>query len=115
MASVSGDGKIKMWDPVTADGVETLQGHISSFDSVAFSGDGKRLAKCVPHVSTIQIWDSVIAEYQQTLEKHSRGVHSVAFNQDGRKLASGSDVWKVFIWDPETGQCIQTLEGQPRR
>ncbi|KAK3366322.1 HET-R [Lasiosphaeria ovina] len=46
-----------------------------------------------------------------TLEGHSDWVRSVAFSPDGQRLASGSYDGTVMIWDPASGQCLQTLEG----
>src|SRR5579859_3688728 len=40
---------------------------------------------------------------------------SVAFAHNSRRLASGSLDKTIKIWDVETGQCVQTLEGHNRR
>jgi WD40 repeat protein len=36
----------------------------------------------------------------------------VAFSPDGRRLATGGTKNKVWIWDVETGEKLQTLEGE---
>ena len=38
-------------------------------------------------------------------------MNAVTFSQDGSLLASGSDDRTVRLWDPRTGQEIQTLKG----
>ncbi|KAH8746762.1 NWD1 like protein [Diaporthe sp. PMI_573] len=53
--------------------------------------------------------------YLQTLKGHDSSVHSVAFSADGQRLASGSRDNTVKIWDPASGQCLQTLKGHDRR
>ena len=42
-------------------------------------------------------------------------VWSVAFSPDGQKLASGSSDKKVLLWDPQTGERLNTLEGHMYR
>ncbi|KAK3324830.1 hypothetical protein B0T19DRAFT_465077, partial [Cercophora scortea] len=36
---------------------------------------------------------------------------SVAFSPNSQRLASGSGDETIKIWDPTSGQCLQTLEG----
>ena len=45
----------------------------------------------------------------------SHWVLSVAFSPDGQKLASGSSDKKVLLWDPQTGERLNTLEGHRYR
>ena len=47
----------------------------------------------------------------RTLEGHERGVVSVKFSPDGKLLASASADKTIKLWDPETGELIQTLHG----
>lgn len=59
--------------------------------------------------NTRQDWSALL----QTLEGHTRTVTAVAFSKNRTTLASGSDDCTVRLWDPTTGQCLQTLEGIP--
>lgn len=45
----------------------------------------------------------------QTLEGHGNSVQSVAFSPDGQRLASGSYDSTIKLWDPASGQCLQTF------
>src|SRR4051794_28248461 len=47
----------------------------------------------------------------QTLEGHRGVVWSACFSHDSARLASASDDKTVKIWDANSGECLQTLEG----
>jgi tricorn protease-like protein len=79
-----------------------------SFESVAFSPDGRRLASGSWN-NTIKLWDVATGQEVRTLSGHNSGVLSVAFSPDGRLLASASGDHTVKLWDVETGQEVRTL------
>ncbi|KAK3363988.1 beta transducin-like protein HET-E2C [Lasiosphaeria hispida] len=120
LASGSGDNMIKIWDPIdktikiwdptSGQCLQTLQGHRSLVQSVAFSPDGQRLASGSAD-NTIKIWDPTSGQCLQTLEGHHSWVYSVAFSPDGQRLTSGSEDKTIKIWDSASGQCLQTLQG----
>jgi WD40 repeat protein len=49
------------------------------------------------------------------LDGHTSTVTGVAFSPDGRQLASASDDWTVRLWNPDSGQTINTLKGHTDR
>ncbi|KAK4173428.1 hypothetical protein QBC36DRAFT_194689 [Triangularia setosa] len=90
---------------------QTLEGHGSSVQSVAFSPDGQRRLASGSDDKTIKIWNVASGTCTQTLEGHGGSVWSIAFSPDGQRVASGSRDKTIKIWDAASGTCTQTLEG----
>ncbi|KAH8690887.1 putative G-protein beta WD-40 repeat-containing protein [Talaromyces proteolyticus] len=88
--------------------VQTLEGHPSSVESVAFSPDGQVLASGGYEI--ISLWDPTTGKLRQTLEAHSDWIQCVAFSKDGI-LASASFDKTIKLWDPISGELQQILEG----
>jgi WD40 repeat protein len=86
------------WSP----GLQTLEGHSDSVESVAFSRDSQMLASG-SYDGTIKLWDAKTGSVLQTLEGHSDWVRSVAFSHDSQMVASGSNDKTIKLWDAKTG------------
>jgi hypothetical protein len=83
LASASGDHAVKIWDAVTGECLQTLQGHGDSVESVVFSHDSRQLASA-SYDCIVKIWDAVTGKCLQTLEGHGHWVRSVVFSHDSR-------------------------------
>ena len=100
---------IKIWDTTTWALQQTLQGHGSNVESIAFSHDSKHIAS--NSGSAIEIWDTTTWKLQQTLEGHSGSVTSVAFSPNSKLSASGSYDSTIKIRDATAWTLQQTLKG----
>ncbi|KAF3887991.1 MULTISPECIES: serine/threonine-protein kinase [Nostocales] len=89
---------------------DTLRGHSSDVNSVAFSPDGQSLASASDD-RTIKIWNLATRQTTFTLKGHSQWIWAVAFSPDGKTLASGSADSTIKLWNLETGQEMTTLGG----
>ncbi|RYO00277.1 Vegetative incompatibility protein [Alternaria tenuissima] len=90
--------------------LQTLKGHSSVVNAVAFSPDSKTLASA-SWDETVKLWDVGSGKAVQTLKGHSGRVNAVAFSPDGKTLASASDDKTVKVWDAGSGKAVQTLKG----
>ncbi|KAL3456232.1 hypothetical protein BJX64DRAFT_294281 [Aspergillus heterothallicus] len=89
--------------------LHTLEGHLDSVGSLAFSPNGRLLASG-SRDDTVKIWDLVTGATIHILHGHWRFVTSVAFSPDGERLASGSSDGTVCLWDPITGIQLRKLQ-----
>lgn len=94
---------------------------LSQILSVAFSPDGKLLAtgdvNHEIHVWQVAVGDSLplgIGKQLLTCKVNQGWVWSVAFSPDGRLLANSANR-TVNLWDAQTGECLQTLQGYTDR
>jgi serine/threonine protein kinase len=88
----------------------TLKGHSSDVNSVAFSPDSKFLATGSDD-DTIKLWNLANQQEIRTLNGHSGWVWTVAFSPDGKTLASGGADKTIKLWNLETGEELGTLKG----
>jgi WD40 repeat protein len=97
LASVSGDGTVKVWDTATGKAIFILEGHSAGARSVAFSPDGRLLAS-VGSDWSVRLWDAATGKELLLRRPHLDQVTAVAFSPDGRRLASASLDATVKVW-----------------
>lgn len=88
----------------------TLKGHSSDVNSVAFAADGVTLASGSDD-KTIKLWNLKTKKEIRTLKGNKQWIWTVAFSPDGKTLASGSADKNIKLWNLSTGQEILSLKG----
>ena len=86
----------------------------STFYTVAFSADSKRLATSNCAVdSKVRIWDIQSGGLAGELEGHGRAqyAHGLAFSPDGRMIASEGTDLTLRVWDLATFRLLLTQPG----
>jgi WD40 repeat protein len=99
----------RVWEIAAGQEVHTLEGHMGTAWSVAFSPDSKLLASSGDN--TVRVWDPGQRRLLKTLEGHTRQVYGIAFSPNGKQIASASSDKTVKIWDVVTGHNVLTLKG----
>jgi tetratricopeptide (TPR) repeat protein len=87
---------------------QTLTGHTSPVNAVAFSPDGRYLASG-SRDKTVRVYEVGGFREIQTLTGHTEDVTAVAFSPDGRYLASGSYDKTVRVFEVGSFREIRTL------
>jgi WD40 repeat protein len=128
LASASKDKTIRIWDVPSGAQVGCLRGHEREVTSVAFSPDGGRVVSGATD-RTVRVWDAAGAAQLSCFRVEDPGtwrsgwsgdagkweIHAVcgvAFSRDGRHVLTWSDHDCIRVWDPATGQCLETHEGR---
>jgi WD40 repeat protein len=117
IASGHVSGTIKVWDVESKKNTFTMingdYGRNADVHCLAFSPDGKLLAAGGCYDYTLKLWDVAIGKKARVLEAGDHHpIDCVAFSPDG-KIVAGGDDHTIRLWDPSTGDAIDTL--QPKR
>lgn len=106
-------GVVWVWDADSGEVIHKRRVGVKPLDSIAWSGDGKRLA--------VGSWDGQVhllskdTEELDTIQVPDNGVYTaviaVAISPNGRLMACGSKDRTARVWELESGRLVATLEG----
>ena len=107
------DKHIKMWDGATGEFIKTLAVQELQPRTMDVSPDGSMLVTS----SFTAPYDSYVYEIPSgrllhRFTRHNNSSLALCFSHDSKYIASsGGDTNPAFIWEPETGEVVQQLEG----
>lgn len=112
IATGAKDTSIRFWDTLTGLCIRTLPGHLGEVTSVEMSEDGLQLLTSSKD-NSIRLWDMRMLRPLRRFKGHqntSKNFIRSAFAHPSL-LVSGSEDGLVYIWDQESSNVVQTLEG----
>ncbi|MFS1304260.1 hypothetical protein [Streptosporangium longisporum] len=110
LASVSGDGTIKVWDPKSGSARQTLSVDGGWVSSLASAPDGTWIASG-GYGRVIHVWDPSTGELLNSLAGHKDAIYAMAAFPDSRHLVTGSADGTTRIWNTRDGKC-QIIHGR---
>lgn len=89
-----------------------LEGHPADLFKVAISADGKRLASST-FSGDVLVWDLTSGKLTRRLSaRHGQGAATLRFSHNDKLLLTGDQEDVIRLWDAETGQLLQTIQGR---
>jgi DNA-binding beta-propeller fold protein YncE len=113
LLAVAGYKSVALWDTKTGTQINTFSGCAGQVQSLAFSGDGKRLAVAggVPGVSgEVLVFDLASSKVVAKVDRHKDVVQSVAFHPKENEILTASLDKTVKRWDLTANICLQTVK-----
>ncbi|KKP02372.1 hypothetical protein THAR02_05524 [Trichoderma harzianum] len=97
------DNTIKIWDTLTGQCQQTLQGYGERNVSLVVFSHDSRLVASVSDDYLIRVWNRATGRCHKILQGHANSITAVAFSHDSKLIASASKDKTIRIWDSETG------------
>ncbi len=107
LASVGGDGFLRLWDAGTWNRLNDVKAHSERSLALKFSPDSKTLVTS-GYDRAVRFWSSPDLREVRRLAGYTNFVTDFAFTPDGRLLATGGSQ-EVKLWDTQTLQSRATL------
>ena len=101
------DQLIHLWNPLTGETRNTLEGHSKPVKYLTFSKDGRYLLSAAG--TEIRVWDLENGSSRPYLE-HVTHVYNLDFNNDASRFLSTSLKNKFNEWDREKGEVIRSFD-----
>jgi WD40 repeat protein len=107
------DKRINLWNATTGEFIKTLAVQDLRPRTLAISPDGTKMATTTfsePYDCTV--FDIASGRVITVFKRHNNSSLSVCFSNDSKYIASsGGDTNPTFVWEPESGEVVQQLQG----
>ena len=101
LVSGSKDGKMRIYDSVSANLLRTWDAHTEYISTIAFSPNSETVASGSLD-KTIKMWRVPDGQLLRTMIGHTDAVWSIAFHPDGGRLLSSSADQTMRLWQTES-------------
>ena len=99
LATVSDDGKIKLWDVETGVEQATIPAHKGDVIAVRFTPDGRRLISAGRNDCLVKLWDLTTKKELALTQAHEGAIESMALSPDGTTLATVGGDGYARLWN----------------
>lgn len=114
-----GSVEVKVWDATSGDEMLAIEKHRHTFETLALSPDGKRVAAARNwdrpfDLNELKIWDISTAAELLTIKGFRERITGLAFSPDGKRMLtvdSGYNLGELKLWDAATGREILNFRG----
>jgi len=115
LVTASDDGSFRIWNLRKGVTQLTVKAHPETLHSASFSPDGKLIVTTSTDKRVV-LWDASTGASVKTIKHPTGDVVSATFDCDGKRLLTISNKDNLIrIWNIESGECTQTLEGHTEK
>jgi len=111
VASGTGGGQVRFFDPAKGELVDTLHGHLNAVAGIAFSPDGRRLISTMGAREAVKLWDVGTRQELLTLAGTGSWLGAARWSADGDVILAGSP-WQA--WRAPSGEEIAAAEAKEK-
>ncbi len=101
VASSTGGGLVRLFNPANGKWIEDLHGHLNAVSGLAFSADGRRLISAFGGQEAVKLWD--VGTWQELLTLGGTGsyLNAARWSADGDVILAGApwQAWRAPSWE----------------
>ncbi len=101
IAACTTRGLVRLLDPIKAETIESVHGHLNAVFAVAFSPDGRRVISASGGLEAIKLWDVSTRQELLTLGGTGSTLLTAAWSPDGNVILAGTpwQAWRAPSWE----------------